>query len=199
MYALVGLVGSIFYYFHLPIRTRILLVAPAFISFIYTVPLLPSRRRLRDFHYIKIILISIVWSIFTVLIPLDMVSGFDTNASLLFVERALFIFAITIPFDIRDELIDQKISVKTFVHSLGSDRAKRLAVLALIISVILFILSQSRLLFPKLYLLSTLISYSFSALLILKSDQDRHDYYYSGLLDGTMMLILLSLLVANLF
>ena len=197
VYAIIGLAGAIYYYFKLPYRTCILLLAPAVISVIYTVPLLPHRRRIRDFHYIKIILISIVWGLLTVLIPFDTQLALGANDYLLFIERTLFIFAITIPFDIRDELVDKRSSVKTLIHSLGIKISKRLALFFILISFIIYIFLFFQLHFDWKYIIAIFISYSLSSVLIIKANADNSDYYFSGLLDGTMILLLIGFLAAE--
>jgi hypothetical protein len=78
------------------------------LSVCYSVPLLGGKRSgrkpLRSLPGLKIFLIAYVWAVATVGLPL-MASGlslFGTRSLLLMAERGLFIFALTLPFDVRD-------------------------------------------------------------------------------------------------
>ena len=83
---------------------------------------------------------ALVWAFITVTLPLVEGRQFlvPTDA-LLFLERSVFIFAITIPFDIRDLKVDQHIEVKTIPSAIGEQGAKRLAIGLLLANSILTI------------------------------------------------------------
>ena len=83
-----------------------------------------SRLTLRDLAGIKIVTIALVWALVTVLFPLlQEQSSFDKNTWITFAQRFLFVFAITIPFDIRDLHIDQK-EMKTLPLIFGTQFSK---------------------------------------------------------------------------
>ena len=103
-------------------------------------------------------------------------------------ERACFIFAITIPFDIRDIAQDQKAAVSTLPGALGILRAKRIALFSLVLMMIFvsgnYWLGQ----YSSGILFALLLSALSSAYFIWKASPDKHDYYFTGLLDGTMII-----------
>ena len=191
IYASIGLIAALYFYINLPVTIQLLLLIPSFISLLYTVPILPKKRRLRDFHYIKIILIAVVWGILTVLIPEYFLNNIRDFTYLLFIERCLFIFAITIPFDIRDMEIDQKTQVKTFIHSWGSTKAKVIAVALLAFSLMIYFYLFDYSYLSAHYLTALIICYTVTSLFILYAHHRRTDYYFSGILDGTMLLMAL--------
>ncbi len=106
----------------------------------------------------------------------------------MFIERAAFIFAITIPFDIRDLELDQEKEVATLPGRLGIQRAKKVAYAAL--GLMLFAATWNTIYghYSLGVALGLLLSAVLSGLLIYGADAKRHDYYYTGLLDGTMIL-----------
>ncbi len=189
VYAVLGLLGMAYLFWSLSFSTQMALVIPGLLSLGYVVPFLKgSRRRLRDINHIKIFLIAIVWAWITVLLPALEYSVSDPLPLLLMsLERALFIFAITLPFDIRDLKVDAHSAVKTLPSTIGLKRSRQLgyAVLLLMWALVManFMLS--------FYSLPTLIALSLSilstTLLVHYSNEKRHDYYYSGLMDGTMI------------
>jgi 4-hydroxybenzoate polyprenyltransferase len=165
------------------------LALPALLSFLYVAPL-GKWKRLRDFPLVKIFLISGVWAALTGLIPFvhtgqaGLLSG-----GLLFTERALFIFAITIPFDIRDIQIDETSNLKTLPQVIGIRKSQFLALLLLSISALLTIVLISTDVYDVELLTPYLLCTGITGLLISQASVDKDDYYYSGLLDGMMFLL----------
>lgn len=75
-------------------------------------------RRLRDLPYLKIILVALVWAYMTVFLPLlDLLPPrWIASEWLRLAERALWIFLLVLPFDLRDRQLDQSQSVRTFAN-----------------------------------------------------------------------------------
>lgn len=102
------------------------------ITIAYIVPILPGPgrwRRLKDLPGVKIFVIALVWALATAALPAWR-RGFDPWAPRvlwLSAERALFIFTITLPFDVRDLGRDQAAGVITLPHLLGLVGTRRLA------------------------------------------------------------------------
>jgi 4-hydroxybenzoate polyprenyltransferase len=187
IYALVSGVGAFWFFLQLQWEMQLAIIIPAVLSLGYAIPLLTGKRRLRDVHLIKIFLIASVWAWVTVLLPaLDSGQLMDWTTFFLFPERFAFIFAITIPFDIRDYRVDKASEVQTLPHALGIQRSLVVAHLALLTALVLAL--------ANLYVggynwgefaglaLSFLIAFT----LIQRSAEISHDYFFSGLLDGLM-------------
>ncbi|MCT4581697.1 MAG: hypothetical protein N4A35_09795 [Flavobacteriales bacterium] len=140
----------------------------------------PNKRALRDFPFIKIFLIAITWAITTVLIPF-LQAG--TLISITFYGQFLFVFlfiiAITIPFDIRDLELDDK-STKTLPQILGVQNAIYLAYVLLLVGLVINYLSFFNIVYPIIIAI-TLILISFS-------NKKMPELFYSGILDGVMIL-----------
>lgn len=189
IYAVISLVLTTTIYFQLSQLQQAMLVLPSLIALGYSLPIFGSGRRLRDFHWIKIFLIAICWSLITVVIPLYN----HTDAAALVslgLDRFLFILAITIPFDIRDRAVDRHTKVHTLATKYSEQVLKWSAILMLIIS---FLLAQHHL--PTVATIALGITYLVSGVLIYKALEEHSDYFYTGLLDGTMLLPYLLFLV----
>ena len=110
--------GSIFCLFFIPYYKFYTLVPALILGIMYTFPIL-GNWRLRDLSFLKVFLVGFVWAWITVYFPLVNQIEDYYKFCIPFIERFLFIFAITLPFDIRDIAIDQLEKVNTITHSLG--------------------------------------------------------------------------------
>jgi 4-hydroxybenzoate polyprenyltransferase len=162
-----------------------LLFSSGLISVLYTLPIFGKSMRLRDFSFIKIFLIAFVWAFVTESIPL-----YESGISLkwiviLFVERVAFFIAITIPFDIRDLKLDLTNNVKTLPSILGIRRSTYVALFLLMYCI-----------GSEIYLdtngiegcIPTILAYILTGILLYRVYKKDNDYYFSGLMDGTIML-----------
>ncbi len=191
-YAIVALIGLIYSFFQVNFTIQMALVIPGLISFGYVLPFLgigkKRKLRLRDLNWIKIFLIAIVWAYVTVILPILDVRTVIWSDLLLFVERMLFIFMITLPFDIRDLKVDKFNNVKTIPAVYGIPKTMQLVLISLILLIVIIIFNYLILPLKPLYfafhglLLSLVSTYIFIRISIKKED----DYYFTGLLDGTM-------------
>ena len=161
----------------------ILLLLPAGIcSLLYVLPILSRKRRLRDINYIKIFLIAFTWSYIAIIPIMEIAEASYTWIS--FIEKFFFILAITLPFDIRDSHIDRLTRLKTVPSQLGYSSTYILAYTLLAIAGLLFCYQHSTAAVTMTYS----IIYFVTALAIWISSGKQSDYYYSGLLDGTLVL-----------
>lgn len=192
IYTGIALIGLAYAFFQVSFRIQMALVIPGLISFGYVLPFLgigkKRKLRLRDLNWIKIFLIAVVWGYVTVILPILEVRNVIWSDVLIFMERAIFIFMITLPFDIRDLKVDQHNNVKTIPAVYGVAKTMQLVLISLVSLIILvginyLMLPESPIYFAFHGLLLSLIStYIFIRISVDKTD----DYYFTGLLDGTM-------------
>jgi len=190
LYAGLGLVACAVLFFLLPVKVMIYLVAPALFSVAYVLPIFKNKFRLRDFNYVKIFLIAIVWGYITAFIPM-LFGPEDLNVitiSMVVLERILFVFAITIPFDIRDHEIDKQTNVNTLVHTLGIEGAKKLSIIIVFLILLINFTLRSNGILPTDTYFVMFSFYIGLIFIILYTSKQKSDYYYSGILDGTMIL-----------
>ena len=194
--ALAGLVVSLL--FVKPIIVYIL--APmALLSFLYSIPIPGKQKRqswLLGIPGVKTLLIALVWTSATVLIPVLQSGPFSnyTPVMLIFIERFTFIFAIAIPFDIRDMEVDKLAGIKTIPAIIGEKPALTLSniVLGISITIALFHYLQQNMSF---ILPAYFVSVGLILWFINSAKMKSLQYYYHGILDGSIILhgILLSL------
>ena len=103
------------------------------------------------------------------------------------IERATFVFAITIPFDIRDLMLDASSSTATLPGHFGLKRAKWMALGSLGVTTLAVLANTYLGAYGTGATAALLLSVGSSAALIWGATPERHDYYFSGLLDGTMV------------
>ena len=161
-----------------------------FISVAYSLPVYKkegSWLRLRDLPSIKIVLIAFVWAVVTSLMPMQ-ISGVAINC-LKVVERFLFVFAITIPFDIRDLRFDS-VNLHTIPQVFGIKNARYIGVVSLVFAEGILFYEYFFLGYYSLFsALAIFLVYELSALLVYKSHPDMHERYFSLGIEGTSILL----------
>jgi len=199
-------IACFYLFWQLKTSIQIVLILSGVITVLYTLPLIPSKngwKKLRDIGMLKIFLIAIIWTISTAILPiLQSNTSFESPRTWLIVlEKLLFIFAITLPFDIRDMNYDQSRKLKTIPLLIGIDNTLKLSYVCL--AVLGFIAIINYLLLPNdpqfFLLIALLISYRSTEILIEQTKVDRPDQFYTGFLDATILLQFVLVWVASNF
>ncbi len=162
------------------------------LTFLYSMPVLGNKSylfKLREVPYLKIFLIAFVWSALTVFLPAIQAGEeiLNVQVELLFAERFFFIFAITIPFDIRDMQADRDSGLKTIPLLIDKNKALLLSYLSLTISFAISIFHykmQNNWFIIEAIFISLITTYLF---LKLNYFRNINRYYYQ-ILDGTLLL-----------
>ena len=193
IYAILATIASLYSFYNFNWETRYLLIIPGAISLLYVLPIFLKNNRLRDYNYIKIFLVAIAWALLCGGVPLYANNYSGAELTMFIVEKALFIFAITLPFDFRDAKVDKASGVKTLAHLFGSNikyatLASFVGCIALVLLSSMYSDSQKAILLISYLIIETITRYSMN---------HKHDYFYSGLIDGTMILFYLCTLLGN--
>jgi len=188
IYAVISGLGCIICAVLLPIETLLWFFFPALISLAYIIPFYKNKR-LRDFNFIKIFLIAFIWTIVTVWIPLLHYGEAMEGNWFLLLEKFLFIFAITLPFDWRDVEVDRHLDVETIPSNLGETKTLLLIFFLFFIKNSLFFLLKIEYFFP--FLMADLLS----MIIVYFAIHKNKDVYYTLGVDGTMILQLLVLML----
>lgn len=168
-----------------------LLLVIGVISLLYDIPI--GHKRLRDVGAIKIFLIALVWGSVTVWLPAVHVGYWlgDINVWLIWGQRVLFMLAITLPFDIRDILIDKALDLVTIPRIIGIESTHRLSgwllAGALGLEVIRVLTVHSSGLIYWQPVLGLMASYTLTLVVIRLRKPQYGDGYYLGWLDGMMI------------
>jgi len=185
-------VVSIILAFQLEIKSWLFLSHLALIVLLYSWPI--KGRCLRMVPCLKIALIAYCWasvSVGLVLVNAGLDLFSDTEYFYLFLDRFLFIVAITLAFDLRDVGCDREDGLVTLPLLLGERLAKGLSLLSLFGVACLaaaYLPSSGQLIFDVGVLI-------LAAILVLYATPSRHHYYYLGLIDGLIFFRALTLLL----
>lgn len=171
---IIALTGLVYFAFDLNLSGFIALFPFVIATLFYVLPINNARGGLRQIPGFKLILISLSWAGVTLYFPIQE-AGISTISHdwLYFVQRFLFILAITIPFDIRDSQFDLP-ELATLPIVLGVDKAKIVAMLVMVafLGMDYFLLDFSSILFKVHLLVATI-----SIVLIGYSSPKRNRFY----------------------
>lgn len=194
-FTIVSLLSLIPLFFLVSMESRILLIFLAIISFFYSIPLFTigdQKFGLRNIPGLKQFLITLVWTMSTVLLPileahahhLTDISMRDTT--LLIGKRFLFIAALTIPFDIRDLFEDRQSGLKTVPVVWGEKNAYLFCQVLLAGYLVLLLLFRNNGFNANFWAL--FITTVLTGWLIFKSKWEKNEYYYFFYMDGVLIL-----------
>lgn len=157
------------------------------ISFLYFVPM-AINKTLRNIPFLKIFVISYVWASVSTYLPLEISFStiFEQKNLLFFTYRFLFIFAITIPFDIRDNKVDHTMGIKTITNSISINYIRSIY---FILFFVIFLFQNKLFELSRFEMILSLIFCLFSLVVCLKSEKKENYLYYFGLIDGLILIL----------
>lgn len=181
--SLISFIGCFYILFSIQLNAIIILIPFAFLTTLYVLPPIISKKiNLRNLPTIKIFLIAFSWAGITVLFPLIQNGIYSDKVLWLFLQRFLFVIALTLPFDIRDVRYDSE-TLKTLPIWLGIKNAKLLGLVFLGLSlVIAFFYIKTNHLWIDLFVAFCL------GFLLLKSSTNQHRYYSAFWVEGIPIL-----------
>ncbi len=104
IFSLICFIVMCYYMCLVPFITLLFSLPFTFLTILYAIPFLSGfDKNLRQISYLKIIVVALVWTGFTVLIPyFDTAQTLTYNLFLLSLQRFLIVVVLILPFDIRD-------------------------------------------------------------------------------------------------
>ena len=190
-YTLIGLATSISLGCLISLNSQKIywLLPMAFVTALYIVPI-NGIRWLREFSYIKIFLLSTVWAYVFVLPVLS--SELNTTVewyviSMVFAEKFLFVLALCIPFDIRDQKHDDQAGLKTLATAFSQNGTDRLIHGCTVICLCLVFLLYTLDLYDGLLSGFLVLFYIVLNRATIRS-RGKKDLYFQGFLDGLILL-----------
>lgn len=185
VYVLLSLAFEMVFLFTLSLNEFLLLSLAAVVAILYIIPISPNKKRLRDFWYIKIFLIASAFSFVCCFIPLYLADINKKSAILFCIMQAMYVFGLTMPFDIRDIEVDTLDGNVTLATYLGTRKSILLALMALLSITIYSGLFLN--LIEGLPMLITSTSTIFMVSILIYTNK-LNDFYYTFLLDGMLIL-----------
>jgi len=166
-------------YFAYQLSIKILLYCIPFevLTVLYAIPFLSGfHKNLRQISYLKIIIVAIVWSGFSVLIPiLSSENEIELSSVLFVIQRFLIVIVLILPFDIRDVKYDA-ISLQTIPKKIGLVNTKRLG-----FTLMLFALTIEFMISPTLQTKNVFMVFFFVIVIFLMRAKINQPKYYSSL------------------
>jgi 4-hydroxybenzoate polyprenyltransferase len=182
-------------FFLISVPSRVLLVLLSVLSVGYSLPIFKSKGKrfgLRNVPGIKSLVITAVWVMSSVVLPIfeaersQLIHITLTDEALLIAKRFLFIFALTIPFDIRDLFQDTLTGTKTIPVIFGEKKAYLFCQVLLAGYLVLLFLFKGNGFSPDFFALS--LTAILMGWLIFKSEWEKDEYYYFFYMDGVLIL-----------
>jgi 4-hydroxybenzoate polyprenyltransferase len=158
------------------------------LSFMYTLPLLPfAKTSLRDFGWLKIITLTLVWTIVTSVLPLLYWKKSLLDYPYEVLIRFIFLFTLCVSFDIRDMQTDLRRDIRTLPNLIGERNSYRLMDASIALFIILSVIQYLR--YPSTSrLIAEILSAVATRLVIMYTKKHFSDRVYLGMVDGMMLL-----------
>ena len=176
IFSLICFFSLCYYTWQLSFKTLLFLLPFVLLTLLYAIPFLSGfQKNLRNVSYLKIIIVAIVWSGLTALLPVfDIKNVFTVEVYLSAVQRFLLVIVLILPFDIRDVQYDV-ISLQTIPRKIGIENTKKLGYILLLICLLLEFIVAPDVSFRNAFL----IVFFVSLLLLMKSTIKQSKYYSS--------------------
>ncbi len=156
---------------------NIWILAPlALLTLLYAIPFLSGfQKSLRTVSYLKVIIVAIVWSGTTVLLPIYN-ADYPINIAVLFMflQRFLLVLVLILPFDIRDMQYDA-ISLQTIPRKIGVANTKKLGFVILMVCLLLEFFITDKPLEKRVFFIVFMIILVF----LMRAKQEQSNYYSS--------------------
>lgn len=204
-FTIVSLLMLIPLFLFVTFESKILLLFMAILSFGYSLPLFTNGDQkfgLRHIPGLKPFLITVVWTLSTVLLPVleamdqHMTSISMRDTTILLAKRFLFIGALTVPFDIRDLFQDKQNNLKTIPVAWGEKNAYLFCQFLLLGYIILLFIYRGNGFNTDFVSLS--LTVILTGWLIFRSKWEKDEYYYFFYLDGVLILQYVFLVIFDL-
>jgi len=188
---IIGGILSFYLFLEFQTKTQIVIVISGVLSVLYPFGL-------RKIPFVKIFVISLIWMTSTILL-LVVENNLIVNQNIIMHlgARFLFVFAIAIPFDIRDLKHDDS-ALKTIPLIFGQSKARLIAVVALFIAEVIAIIQYMNCWISFQHLIAIISLLFLSLILVIKSNRDRGEMFYSFWVESLSIALYLFLSLSTL-
>jgi 4-hydroxybenzoate polyprenyltransferase len=183
--------------FYLPWKVIAVSAGLGFLSLGYSLPVLPfpQKKRMKDWGILKLILLSLVWTCVTVLMPMFYYGKSFRAYEVEFLLRFVFMLPLCIAFDIRDMETDKANSIYTIPNAIGLNSSYRLMDACLVVLGGLVVWQYIR--YPIMgRLVSGFAIVGLTKLMLYLSRRVNTDIFYLLFVDGMMLVYALFVLLA---
>jgi len=189
-----GMVMVIASLFWLSMEMLITCIVLSIFTFTYSWPLLPGKRRLREYGWLKIMVLAGVWTIVTSILPLLYSSKHIIDYPFEILLRFVFVFTLCVIFDIRDMQTDSESHIDTLPNKVGIKNSYRLINSTLVLFVLLSVIQYYR--YPvNGRLIGAVVTAMATTVVVRYIKKHPSGKAYLGLADGVMILYALLILL----
>ena len=183
-----GIILIIISFFSFRLHHFIILAIMGAISVLYSYPVIPigNKKRIKDYGYLKIITLALLWTLVTVWFPAVNESFNSTLFLFVIMKRFVFMFVLCLVFDIRDIEIDGKENINTVAVILGRKNSYVLAYITLFFFMVLSLV-QNFYYADNKELFALLVSAILTYFMIEVSKKNNSDIIYLAGIDGMML------------
>ena len=186
---LFGGLMSLYRFIDFRLNTQITIILLGALSILYPFGL-------RKVPFSKIFIISLIWTTSTMLLLiLEEEIIFSSNVIAHLLSRFLFVFAICIPFDIRDVKYDN-IKLKTIPIVFGVSRSKLISFISLFFVIIISSLQYWNNKLSVGFFIAISLSCIVSSIFIKKSNEKKSDFFFSFWVESLSILLYLFLVIS---
>ncbi|MEQ9454021.1 MAG: UbiA family prenyltransferase [Phycisphaeraceae bacterium] len=183
---ILGLVTGILTLWLLP-GQQLVVVVLSVMALLYLVPIISRRAgSLRQAGLLKVPLVGVVWAGVTAGLPVIEVEPAGFEWIWLVAERAVFIAALTLPFELRDRRSDREAGLRTLAHVMRPSSLRRLGALMLMLSLLVSALSPVDR--SGVGWAAVVLAHGLAIGLTLKATSRSHALFDVGL-DGTILIL----------
>lgn len=184
-----GLLMTMYGLSWLPVQILIGCIVLGAFSFAYSWPLLPftNGKRLRDFGWLKILVLAGVWTIATSVLPILSAGKNVSDYPFEILVRFALIFTLCLIFDIRDIQADLQNNIHTLPHKMGERNSYLLINLTLFLFTVLSVLQYLHYPYLGFRLAAALITAGITEVVAYYLRKHPTERGYMGLADGVML------------
>jgi hypothetical protein len=187
-----------YYALQLEVKTLVVILVFALITFLYAIPFLPnkmiydSHKNLRNISGLKVYIIALVWAGVTVVLPL-LNNSIHINADVVItiIQRFVFVTVLMFPFEIRDLNFDS-LKLATIPQQIGIKNTKIIGVLLLMLFFFLELFKDE---INADILMGLLITTFITLLFLIFANRNQGKYYCSFWVEGIPIYWLLFMLL----
>ena len=199
-----GFISTVITFFMLDGLLMAGVVISGIITLSYSMPLIRKGGklvRMREITYLKVFTVALGWTLITVIVPLlHYLHTISSEALMILVlRRFLFIYAITIPFEIRDMERERRFGNVSLPMVYGVKVMKAVGIIILLLFCILSAVHEKYFLFDlagrKTFFIPLMLSAIAASWLVIFASDKKTNWYFKFWTDGTMILQFLLLLL----
>ena len=176
IFSLILLALAGYHFFYLGYVVWFICLVLALLIGLYALPVFPKHKNLRNIGILKVILVALVWTGTTVIIPVvSSAITFSWDINLLILQQFILILILLIPFEIRDLEYDE-LNLKTIPQRIGVSQTKNLG---LLLSLIFYLITFLKDDLSQLEIIGKTILFVILIIMLLMTRRNQSKYFAS--------------------